>query len=151
MQHEEQEKALSRPRLTTGPLRIILLTLGWLFVALGTLGTVLPVLPTTPFLIVAAACFARSSTHFYDRLIANRIFGPLIRTWRETRSIPRRSKVIAIVVIIVVGGFSVAYGVSHSWLKIVVSFALLIPIGFFILVPTTEAVQDRTPGADDNP
>lgn len=151
MQDEENENKLNRPKLATGPLGMILLTVGWLFVTLGALGMVLPVLPTTPFLIVAAACFARSSTHFYDWLIGNRIFGPLIKTWRQTRSIPRRSKVLAIVIIVAVGGFSVAYGVSHPWLKVLVSLALLIPIGFFVLVPTTEVVQLKAPAPDDSP
>jgi hypothetical protein len=55
-------------------------------------GIVVPVLPTTPFVLLAAACFARSSRRFHDMLLANRIAGPIIREWVEYRSIPRRVK-----------------------------------------------------------
>lgn len=59
---------------------------------LAVAGIVLPVLPTTPFVLLAAACFARSSKHFHDMLLANRLAGPIIREWVEHRSIPRRVK-----------------------------------------------------------
>jgi hypothetical protein len=83
-------------RIAKGPLRIVLLVLGFVFVGLATLGVVLPLLPTTPFLLLAAACFAKSSERFYRVLLANRIFGPLIRDWREHRAIPMRAKLVAI-------------------------------------------------------
>lgn len=72
--------------------RVIFLCAGIVSLLLGLLGIFLPVLPTTPFVLLAAACFARSSKHFHDWLHANRIAGPLIREWHEHRSIPRRAK-----------------------------------------------------------
>jgi uncharacterized membrane protein YbaN (DUF454 family) len=60
------------------------------------LGLVLPVLPATPFLLLAAACFARSSQRFYDWLLNHRSFGPLVREWREHHAIPWRTKLWAI-------------------------------------------------------
>lgn len=78
---------------------------------------VLPVLPTTPFLLVAAACFARSSPRFYDWLLSNRIFGPLIRDWREHRCIPLRAKIMAVVLITAVGGSSVVFFLRPVWAK----------------------------------
>lgn len=72
--------------------RGLYLALGIVALVLAVLGAVLPVLPTTPFVLLAAACFARSSEHFHDRLLANRFAGPLIREWREHHSIPRRVK-----------------------------------------------------------
>lgn len=59
---------------------------------MGVLGAVLPVLPTTPFVLLAAFCFARSSARFHNKLLANRIAGPIIREWCQYRSIPRRAK-----------------------------------------------------------
>ncbi|HEU4854796.1 MAG TPA: YbaN family protein [Nitrosospira sp.] len=72
--------------------RSLYLAAGFAALILAVAGIVLPVLPTTPFVLLAAACFARSSKHFHDRLLANRIAGPIIREWVEHRSIPRRVK-----------------------------------------------------------
>lgn len=72
--------------------RAIYLTAGFAALILAVVGIVLPVLPTTPFVLLAAACFARSSKRFHDMLLANRIAGPIIREWVEHRSIPRRVK-----------------------------------------------------------
>ena len=69
---------------------------GALFVALGVLGVFLPVLPATPFMLLAAACFARGSKRFYNLLMNNRMFGPTIREWQRHRSIARRTKFWAI-------------------------------------------------------
>lgn len=76
--------------------RILLVCLGSLALALGVLGIFLPVLPTTPFLLLAAACYARASERFYRWLLRNPTFGPTIREWRHHRSIPRRTKRVAI-------------------------------------------------------
>ncbi|MER2510687.1 MAG: YbaN family protein [Amaricoccus sp.] len=73
-----------------------MLALGGFFVAVGAVGVVLPVLPTTPFLILAAACFARSSPRFERWLLDHRIFGPLLRDWRARGAIPVRAKVAAV-------------------------------------------------------
>jgi uncharacterized membrane protein YbaN (DUF454 family) len=89
--------------VSSGPLRWLLLGAGFAFVGLAALGAALPVLPTVPLLLLAAACFARSSSRFYHWLLTNRLFGPLIRDWRETRSIPFRAKVSAIALVSLVG------------------------------------------------
>ena len=73
-------------------MRGIYLAVGFAALILGAVGIVVPVLPTTPFVLLAAACFARSSRRFHDMLLANRLAGPIIREWVEHRSIPRRVK-----------------------------------------------------------
>ncbi|MDQ3204135.1 MAG: YbaN family protein [Pseudomonadota bacterium] len=78
-------------------LRYVLLAVGWLSVALGMIGIFLPVLPTTPFLLLAAACFARSSPRFYHWLVEHPRLGPLIRDYLEGNGIPLKGKVYAIV------------------------------------------------------
>jgi uncharacterized membrane protein YbaN (DUF454 family) len=76
--------------------RVALWVVGSLALVLGVIGVFLPGLPTTPFVLVAAACYARASEPFYRWLIANPTFGPLIIEWRRHHSIPYRIKVIAI-------------------------------------------------------
>lgn len=121
-------------------LRALLILLGFLFVGLAALGIAVPGLPATPFLLLAAACFARSSERFYGWLLGNPVFGPMIRDWRETRSLSRRSKAIALASIIVVGGTSVVFVIEHDVLKAVVAALLLCPIFIVSRVPTTENV-----------
>ncbi|MCI3944503.1 hypothetical protein BW686_01835 [Pseudomonas syringae] len=76
--------------------RYLLIAVGWLSVALGVIGIFLPVLPTTPFLLLAAACFARSSPRFYHWLVNHRQLGPWIRDYLEGNGIPLKGKVWAI-------------------------------------------------------
>ncbi|GLZ89180.1 inner membrane protein [Metapseudomonas resinovorans] len=78
-------------------LRMILLIIGWLSVVLGVIGIFLPVLPTTPFLLLAAACFVRSSRRFYLWLVEHPKLGPWIRDYLEGQGIPLKGKVYALV------------------------------------------------------
>jgi uncharacterized protein len=77
-------------------MRGLFLALGLVFVGIGFAGIVLPVLPTTPFLILAAACFARSSTRLERWLLEHPHFGPVLRDWRERGAIPARAKLAAL-------------------------------------------------------
>lgn len=79
------------------------------------LGVLLPVLPATPFLLLAAACFARSSDRFYRWLLNHRAFGPLVREWRQHRSIPYRMKVFAIAMMASTLAVSIVFFVPAGW------------------------------------
>lgn len=76
-------------------MRIFWLILGLASLSLGIVGIVLPLLPTTPFLLLSAFCFARSSDRLHDWLLAHRIFGPLLENWRRHRAIARSAKLAA--------------------------------------------------------
>ena len=76
--------------------RSALLVIGWLAVLLGVIGIFLPVLPTTPFLLLAAACFVRSSRRFYDWLVMHPRLGPWFRDYLEGNGIPLKAKIYAI-------------------------------------------------------
>ena len=77
-------------------INLLLKALGFMFVGLGLAGVLLPLLPTTPFLLLAAGCFARSSPAFHDWLLTHRLLGPYIRDWERDRSIPLTAKVTAV-------------------------------------------------------
>lgn len=73
------------------------MTVGTICVVLGILGILLPVLPTTPFLLLAALLFSRSSKKFYDRLINSKVLGEYIHNYREYHAIKRKVKITAII------------------------------------------------------
>lgn len=84
-----------------------LITLGLVFVILGVVGAVLPILPTTPFLILALSCFAKSSPRFHQALLNNRFVGTPLKQWEESRSLTRRTKVKAAALIILTFSLSI--------------------------------------------
>jgi len=75
---------------------ILLQAVGWFFVALGTIGVVLPVLPTTPFLLIALWAFSQSSERFHYWLMNHRYFGPSLQAWEKHGIIPMRAKILAL-------------------------------------------------------
>jgi uncharacterized membrane protein YbaN (DUF454 family) len=97
--------------------RAMFVVLGTLFVVLGIIGIVVPVLPTTPFLLLAAACFARGSQRCYEWLLANPASGPLIREWQQHRAIPWRTKIYAIALMSATLAASIVFFVEAVWLK----------------------------------
>ena len=78
-------------------LRTVYFIAGVLLVAVGFVGAFLPILPTTPFLILAAACFARSSRKLEAWLLNHRQFGPALQRWQERGAISRKAKILALV------------------------------------------------------
>jgi uncharacterized membrane protein YbaN (DUF454 family) len=97
--------------------RWLLIAAGTVCVALGVIGVFTPVLPTTPFMLLAAACYARSSERFYRRLVGSPTFGPTIIEWQRHRSIPYRTKIYAIVLMSATLGTSIIFFVANPWLQ----------------------------------
>jgi uncharacterized membrane protein YbaN (DUF454 family) len=94
--------------------------LGLFFLALAIIGVLLPGLPTTPFLILAAWFFARSSEKWHRRLLDNELFGPLLRNWEQRRCISLRTKIVALVSMLVAGGASVTFVIQDPLLRLVI-------------------------------
>lgn len=99
-------------------MRIVWAGLGVLSVALGLIGVVLPLLPTVPFMLLAAFCFARSSERLHGWLLAHPTFGPPIVEWQERGAINLRGKRFATVSIALVFGISLALGLRWQILGI---------------------------------
>jgi hypothetical protein len=87
--------------------RTLLSILGWLCVILGVIGAFLPLLPTTPFLIAALACFAKSSPRFHAKLLNNRWCGPALQQWEQTKTIKPRTKRKAMLIVIATFALSI--------------------------------------------
>ncbi|WP_051171311.1 DUF454 family protein [Spongiibacter marinus] len=95
----------------TGVARMFYLSAGLLFLLLALAGVFLPLLPTTPFLLLTAACFSKSSERCHQRLLASRLFGPTIKRWERQRCVNCRTKWIAVFSMLAVGGCSVVFAV----------------------------------------
>ena len=100
--------------------------LGCLFVGLGAIGAVIPGMPTTVFLVLAAACFIRSSQKLYDWLIANKTFGPYLKDYREGKGIPLKAKIVALIMIVGFVSFAVFFAIEVKPIKILVGLIGLI-------------------------
>jgi len=97
----------------------ILRLLGFLFLGIAIIGIFLPLLPTTPLVLLAAACFARSSEKWHQWILRNETFGPMIRNWEENRCISCKVKLTAILSMVLVGGFSIFYALDSTvWLVV---------------------------------
>jgi len=125
-------------------LRVLLVLVGITCVALGVIGIFLPVLPTTPFMLLAAACFARSSRRFYNWIMNNRIFGPLIQNWRKYRSIPRRAKWTAIFLMLSTFGASIIFFVPYFYLKIALAILCISMVIFMWRIPERELTESQS-------
>jgi len=106
-------------RAIKNPRRTLLVIGGTLCLAIGVIGMFLPVLPTTPLLLLAAYCYARSSQRFYDWLMTNRWFGEYIRNYREGRGIPLKQKVLTITLLWVTIGYAAGFVVPVWWVRLI--------------------------------
>lgn len=108
----------------------LLISLGWLFVILGAIGAVLPLLPTTPFLILALGCFAESSPRFHRMLLNNKWFGPPLAQWEKTHTIRRKVKRKVILLIIATFGISIWVLAGRIGLQLMLVVLCLILLWF---------------------
>lgn len=115
--------------------RLLYLVFGVVLTALAALGVLLPLLPTTPLLLLAAACFARSSEKCHQWLINHRIFGPIIRNWEEQRCIPLKAKLTAVGMILLFGGYAVGFRIENIYIRLIGGTACLVGLVFVLRIP----------------
>lgn len=108
--------------------RQMYLMLGGVFFLTGLVGIVLPILPTTPFMILAAGCFAKSSPRFHQALLNNRWIGQDLQRWEREHTMLRITKIRATWVIVIMFAISIAVLTGKLWLQ-----AMLVGIAFILL------------------
>ncbi|WP_435276595.1 YbaN family protein [Psychrobium sp. nBUS_13] len=106
--------------------RVLLIIAGWIAVVLAVIGIVLPLLPTTPFLLLAAFCFSKSSNRFHDWLLNHPWFGDYIQNFQSGRGITMKAKISTVFLIWLSIGASVIFFVPIVWVKVLL---LIIAIG----------------------
>lgn len=99
------------------PVRTLFAAAGAASLFLGALGLFLPVLPTTPFVLLAAFCFSKADTRLHGWLLANPVFGPIVRDWEERGAVKTSAKVTATVLMALLAAVMLATGAAAPWLK----------------------------------
>ncbi len=117
-------------------IKYLLISLGSLSWAIGIIGILVPILPTTPFLLLSSFCYAKSSNRFYFLLQNNKIFGHYIVQWQKDKSIPIKAKVFAIFLIILSIGTSILFFINLLIIKISLGLLGLIIIIFLLQLKT---------------
>jgi uncharacterized membrane protein YbaN (DUF454 family) len=138
----QEDHGLARPPTVKGPWRVLYVSLGLFFVGLAVLGAVLPVLPTTPFLLLASYFFVRSSARLNNWLLRSRLFGGLIRDWQKHRGVRPRVKVVALAVL-VAAVFTSAYFGNLPWFLLALLIGLA-SVGAFVVI-RLPVVRDPRP------
>jgi len=109
---------------------------GWVALALGTAGVFLPVLPTTPFVLVAAWCFSKGSKQMHRRLLQHPRFGPMVRDWERDGVIRTRAKLLSTGMIVPLVGYMVLFTDAPTWTKALTVLLSLFGLGFIWTRPS---------------
>ena len=110
--------------------------LGCCFFGLGAIGTVVPGLPTTPFMLLALWAFSKSSQRFHDWLYAHRLFGPPLQQWRSHRVIPGKAKLLAVSTMAVSFVYLAFFTGVSAWLKALIALVMLYGAAFILSKPS---------------
>lgn len=123
--------------------RILFIVFGTLFLIIGAIGVFIPVLPTTPFLLLAAACYLRGSERLHRWMINNSVFGEFVRNYMEGRGIRLRQKIFTILFLWLMIIFSIFYVVDSFLLRILVSLIAMAVSVHIIMLPTLKQSNSR--------
>lgn len=116
-------------------LRTTYLVLGWACVVFAAIGVVVPGWPTTVWVLVATYFFARSSPRFYNWLMNHRLFGPLIRDWRDGNGLSRRAKALAVTSIVLSIGTSIVL-IPLVWVDLLLAVIAITLCTYLLTLPT---------------
>jgi len=138
-------KINDKRQITSNLSRWVLIIIGSFFTGLGILGIFLPLLPTTPFLLLAAACYIRSSERFYNWLINNKWLGNYIKNYLEGKGVSLKAKILSISLLWITVGYSAVFIVNTFPIRIIL---ILIAIGVTIHILSIRTLKQRK--GDDN-
>ena len=119
-------------------IRGTLIVAGTFFLGLGILGIILPILPTTPFLLLSAACYSRGSDRLYRWLIGNRWFGKYINNYRAGKGIPVKVKISVIIMLWITISFSIVFIVTHPILRFILFIIAILVTMYLLLIKNTK-------------
>jgi uncharacterized membrane protein YbaN (DUF454 family) len=132
-QSELTKETNTRPNFV----RALFFVAGTVSLVLGTIGIVLPILPTTPFLLLAVACYCRSSKRMTRWVLTNKYFGSYIRRYKEGKGIPIKTKIVALAALWITIGYSALFIVNRWWIVQLILFAIAIAVStHLITLPT---------------
>lgn len=118
--------------------RSLYIFVGTLLLVIGLVGVVIPVLPTTPFLLLAATCYIRGSDRLHHWMINNSIFGEFIRNYREGRGITLRNKLSSIMLLWLTISLSTLFMIEIPIVKAILFLIAIIVSAHILLLPTYE-------------
>ena len=125
---------MSERKVLGRPIRILLIITGTIFTVIGLIGIFLPILPTTPFLLLAAACYLRSSDRLYKWLLNNRVFGGYLKNYMEKKGIPIGVKIFTISLLWITILFSAFVLIQIIWVRVLlISIAVGVTIHLIMI------------------
>jgi len=132
-------------------MRVVYFSLGWVFFILGLIGVLLPVMPTTPFMLLALWGFARSSDKFHNWLYTHRFFGPPLQQWNEHRVIPLIAKVMSVSFMSISFVMMMFFSPLVMWLKLSVAALMLYGAWFILSKPSKPPASPENNSAENTP
>jgi len=124
-------------------MRIIYFILGWIFFTLGAVGVLLPVLPTTPFMLLALWAFSRSSERFHNWLYFHKLFGPSLQMWQQHRVIPRGAKIMSVGFMSISFAYMLVYSPVGNMLKFSIAIIMLYGAWFILTKPSQPPINSN--------
>ncbi len=124
-------------------MRVVYFSLGWFFFALGAIGLLLPVVPTTPFMLLALWAFSESSEKFHNWLYYHKFFGPPLQKWKQYRVIPLPAKIISVSFMSISLIYMMLYVPIPIWVKSIVALLMVYGAWFVLTKPSYPPQQEE--------
>lgn len=128
-------------------IRILFVVFGWFFVALGIIGILLPLVPTTPFLLLAAFCFSKGSERIHNWILNHRFLGPPIKDWQQFGVIRKRAKLMATFLITLFLGYPILFVSVHWGVKV---FLMGLGVSLLLFINSRPSEPTEASGVADS-